>query len=177
MFISTSILIVFFTFFSCNDESLQKYFVNNQDNDNFISIDIPASMLILNDSVTSENKEALRSLKKLNILAFKINELNKGVYSVENNKVKAILKNDKFNELLRIKHEKSKVIIKYLGDDELIDEIILFASNDNKGFVLVRVLGDKMKVESMVKLIHDLGPMQKDNDAFIQIQKLFEQVN
>ncbi|MCB0473194.1 MAG: DUF4252 domain-containing protein, partial [Flavobacteriaceae bacterium] len=68
--ISALLMVMLLT--SCADQhSLQKYYVDNQDNADFISIDIPASVITLKDNVSAEDQEALKSLKKMNILAFK----------------------------------------------------------------------------------------------------------
>jgi len=65
-----------FLLISCNSKpSLQKYFVDNSENKDFISLDISPSILNLDKSkLTVEQNEALHSFQKMNILAFKRNE-------------------------------------------------------------------------------------------------------
>ena len=65
---STLIITILFT--SCNSKStLQKYYVDNQENRNFIAIDIPTSALKLDEStLTDKQKKAYRSIGKLNFL-------------------------------------------------------------------------------------------------------------
>lgn len=172
------ILITVVLFTSCNGgQSLQEYYIEKQNNDNFISFDIPASIFSLKDDVSNESKETLNSLKKLNVLAFKINNTNKTDYSVENEKIKNILKNKKFNELMRGKNKGIHFVIKYLGTDEAIDEVILFASDKTKGFVVARVLGDHMNPEKIMKVIKDMKSLDKDNAAFSQLGNLLEGFN
>ena len=76
--------------------SLQKYYIDSQDNKNFISLDVPASIINLKENVSPEVEGALSSLKKFNILAFKKDDTNGTEFKVEEEKVKAILKNPKF---------------------------------------------------------------------------------
>jgi hypothetical protein len=160
-------------FSACNKEqSLQEYIVENQENSNFLSIDIPANVLQLNEDASSESKETLASLKKLNVIAFKINDANKDDYTTELQKVKAILKNDKFTELVRMKHDNASIQVKYLGSEDAIDEIILFASEQTKGFAVARVLGKNMQPEKMMKLIQNMDEMKKDSPVFAQIEGL-----
>ena len=97
------ILAIAVTSASCGSEaSLQKYYIDNQDNKNFLSIDIPASIISLKDDVSPEAVEAYKSLKKMNVLAFKKNETNGAEYEIEKKKLKSILKNDSFIELMRM---------------------------------------------------------------------------
>lgn len=46
-----------------------------------------------------------------------------------------------------------KGVIKYMGNDEMIDEVIIYGDNDEKGFMLIRVLGNNMKPENLVKFM------------------------
>ena len=168
-----SIMILNSLLISCNNEpSLQEYYVEKQESNDFISLDLPSSIITLSDDVTSEMKETMASIKKLNILAFKIDSLNKEEYLVEYKNVKDILKNDKFNELVRMKHKNANIIIKYLGTDEAVDEFILFAADNTKGFALARVLGNKMNPEKIMKLAQNINDVDKDNSAFAQIEDL-----
>ncbi|MDG3581538.1 MULTISPECIES: DUF4252 domain-containing protein [Galbibacter] len=150
------LIITVFVAVSCsnNKPSLQEYFVNNNDNPNFISLDIPSSILdVSKSSLSQQQKEAYESVKKLNVLAFKINGENKAEYEVEKNTVKEILKNEKYEDLMVINSGKHKGVVKYLGDDDAIDEVIVFGSDDENGFALIRILGNKMKPENMMTLV------------------------
>lgn len=174
-------LVIFFTsiaFIACEKEqSLQEYFIEKQESNNFISFDVPAGVLQLDENATQDTKETLASLKKLNVIAFRINETNKLNYTSEIDQVKNILKNDKFNELVRMKHEKASIMVKYLGTDDAIDEVILFASDQSKGFAVARLLGNKMQPEKIMKLIQNMDELDKNNTAFSQIETLFREVN
>ncbi|QLE02263.1 DUF4252 domain-containing protein [Galbibacter sp. BG1] len=141
---------------NCGDRkpSLQEYFVTKGENPNFISLDIPSSILDVNKtSLDTKQKEAYQSVKKLNVLAFKLNDDNKAAYEAEKTTVQDILKNEKYEDLMIVNSGKNKGVVKYLGDDDSIDEVILFGSDDEHGFALVRVLGNKMKPENMVTLV------------------------
>ena len=60
---------------SCNDQaSLQGYFVDNQESKNFLTQDIPISMLKIDETkLSKEQKEAYNSVERLNFLGFKAN--------------------------------------------------------------------------------------------------------
>ncbi len=171
IFVYTLILTVVLT--SCNSEkSLQKYYVEKQSSDNFIAIDLPASLINLNDNVSEESQKTIKTLKKLNILAFKLNENNEADYVRESKEIKEVLSNKKFNDLMRGKHENISFAIKYLGDEDKIDEVVIFASESSKGFIVARILGDGMNLTDMMKLMKDVEKFDTDNPAFAQIGDL-----
>src|SRR5690606_7583875 len=129
------------TLFSCNQNpSLQTYYVDNQEKPNFLSVDIPANFLNLDEnSLTAEQKEAYESIEKLNMLAFRLTEHNQTDYDIELQKVKTILDNPKYEELMRGGNAvDGKFVIKILGEEDDIEEFILFGSSNNKGFAIVR---------------------------------------
>jgi len=170
-----SVLIVLSVLISCKGEpSLQKYYVEHQDSDNFISLDLPASMVNFGDNVSTETKETMQSIKKLNVLAFKLNDNNKEAYLSELKKVKLILKSDSYSELIRVKHKKANIIVKFLGKEDAVREFIVFASDNNKGFALARVLGNQMDPEKIIKMTKDLKNIDENGQVFSQIKGLIE---
>ncbi|NAS30316.1 DUF4252 domain-containing protein [Flavobacteriaceae bacterium R38] len=140
---------------SCNNgQSLQQYFVDGADDRDFISADLSTSLLNLSEvDLTSEQKEAYESLKKINVLAYRLTGENKAEYDVERAKVREILKQPKYQDLMKVNSGTVKASIKYLGDDDAIDEVIIFGTDKQYGFALIRVLGDDMKPESVSELI------------------------
>ncbi|MEN8125595.1 MAG: DUF4252 domain-containing protein [Bacteroidota bacterium] len=163
---------------SCNEEqSLQQYYIEKQESNNFMSIDIPASIISLKEDVAPEEKETYESLKKLNLLAFKVNDDNKTEFEIEKEKVKQILKGKNFNELIRMKHKNANVIVKYLGKEDAIDEVIVYASDNEKGFALARVIGDNMQPDKIIKLINNIESVDEDNPLFSQFESIVKEIN
>lgn len=162
---------------ACTKEpSIQQYYVEKQQNDNFIAIDLPASLLKMDENASAETKETMATIKKLNVLAFKINETNKEDFDNEYAQIKTILKGDHYNELMRMKHENVNIIINYEGAEDAIDEFILLASDRDQGFALARVLGDKMQPEKIIKMANDFKNIDKDNEAFAQLAEIFSEI-
>lgn len=137
-----------------SNQSLQEYYVDNAENPHFISLDLPASILNLDAAnLTAAQREALQSLKKLNVLAFKKTMDNAEAYKVEKARVNAILKNEAFVELIKLNSKYGKGVIKYLGDADAIDEVIIFGNSDENGFALIRVLGNNMNPAHIMQLL------------------------
>ena len=97
------VIIGIFLLSSCNDEpSLQKYFVENTENKNFIALDLSPSMLNVDSSkLSTDENEALKSFEKVNILAFKLNDSNKAEFEIERTKLNKILKEEKYQQLMK----------------------------------------------------------------------------
>ncbi len=89
--------------FSCKSEpSLQKYFVEKTENKDFLAIDLTPKMLNINNAkLTDSQREALTSFRKMNVLAFKVNEKNKAQFDIERATVTSILKDEKYQQLMK----------------------------------------------------------------------------
>lgn len=162
-------LVIVFT--SCNQgESLQSYYVSNQEKPNFLQVDVPVSMVKLaEEQMNEEQKEAYRSIDKLNMLAYSVTE-DKASYDLEREKVSKILQNEKYEELMRGTMDGGRFEVKMIGDDDLIDELIIFGSSADKGFAIVRVLGDDMDPVKIMKLgdvLQNIDADQTDVKNFI----------
>lgn len=162
---------------SCNQgETLQTYFVDNQETPNFISVDIPISFVdIENVELTAEQQEAYDSIDKLNMLAYTLGTDNAEDYKAELAKVKVILKNEKYEELMRGGNATDgKFVVKYIGDGNLIDELIVFGNANDRGFALIRVLGDDMDPAKIMKLGDVIGNMSSDENKVEEFMDFFK---
>ena len=170
------IVITVFTMWSCNDGlTLQRYFVDHQESKNFITQDLPISMLKIDDSkLTAEQKEAYKSVKRLNFLGYKVNETDTENFNSELAKVRSILKQEKYNDLIDFTYQGAKVSMKYLGDDEESDEIILFGSSNDLGFAVVRVLGDDMSPDKLMTLGSVFNNADVDGSQFKDMMSFFK---
>ncbi|MEL0457103.1 DUF4252 domain-containing protein [Flavobacteriaceae bacterium SZ-1-7] len=156
---------------SCGNEvSLQRYYVDHQEAKNFISQDFPLSMIEIDKSgFTEEQKEAYDSVDKLNFLGYKANEKDVTSYEAELVKVKTILSDSKYNDLMEFSDKGNKIQVKYIGTDDEADEVILFGNSKELGFAIVRILGDDMSPDKMITLIN---AMQNANLEEAQIERI-----
>ncbi|PNQ72422.1 DUF4252 domain-containing protein [Hanstruepera neustonica] len=161
---------------SCNNgPSLQTYFVDNQESADFITADIPTSLVTLQeDSLTESQKKAFKSLKRLNFLGYKKNENNVDIYNSELSKVKSILKDKKYIDLMEFSDKAMKFDIKYIGDDDSADEVVVFVNSPDMGFGIVRVLGDDMRPENMATLVDALQKADFDESQLNGITDFFK---
>jgi len=172
----TSAILVLLTLLSCNSEpSLQKYFVENTDNKDFIALDVSPSILNLEKTnLSTKQNDALKSFDKMNILAFKANAKNQAQFKTERAKVKAILKNPKYQELMKFGSGKDGASISYVGTDDNIEEFVVFANRKENGFAVVRVLGKNMNPNNIMTLMSVLQKSKIDMEQLKPLQQLIK---
>lgn len=163
---------------SCDSyPSLQKYYVDSQSSADFIALDIPASIVTLKEEDASEEVRAtLKTIKKINFLGFQMSDTNIDEYKIEQQKVKAILKNPKYQELIRLNMGAKSLVVKFLGEEDAIDEVIFYGADKELGFALVRVLGDKMNPAKMMALAQEIN-IDGDAAGLQQIGSFLKSVN
>lgn len=159
---------------SCNSEpSLQKYFVENTENKDFIALDVSTDILNLDKAkLSAEQTEALNSFDKMNILAFKANDKNQVEFEAERVKLKAILKNPKYQELMKVGSGKDGASVSFVGTDDNIEEFIIFANRKENGFAVVRVLGKNMNPNNIMTLMSILKESKIDMEQLKPLQQL-----
>ncbi len=164
------------TLLSCsNEKSLQRYLVDRQDDDAFLKIDIAASLLQTDsNSLTQEEKDILETVKKINIVAFPLKGENVSEYDVKKQELKDIINQDQYKTLMKFGSKNRGATLKYLGEEDAIDEIIIFASDDEKGFALFRLLGENMRPDQMIKLLNSIERGDINASELSSIGKLFD---
>jgi len=140
---------------ACSGEpSLQKYYVENQENENFVVLDVPSSLFLGDNSgLSEEDQKVIRSIRKANVLVLPVNNNNQDVYQEEKATMETILKDEKYKVLMRFDSSGRNVKVMYLGEQDAIDEVIVYANDDTKGFAVARLLGDDMNFAAVMKLM------------------------
>ncbi|WP_415189991.1 DUF4252 domain-containing protein [Psychroserpens sp.] len=172
-----TMLILVVTLQSCNqDQTLQTYYVDNELAAGFTSLDVPVSMLQIDEeSLSEEELEAYESIEKLSLIAFVLDESNKEQMDVEYAKVLTILKDPKYEELMRGGNSTDgKFIIKCIGDGDNVDEFILFGNSNNTGFGVIRVLGDDMNFNKIAKLAAVLQDSDIESSQLKKFSEFFK---
>jgi hypothetical protein len=161
---------------SCNSEpTLQKYFVENTENKDFIALDISSNILNLEKTkLTVAQNEALRSFDKMNVLAFKLNDKNKAQFETERAKVNLILKDTVYQQLIKFGSGKEGASVSYVGTDDHIKEFVFFANKKDVGFAVVRVLGKDMNPTHIMNMISVLKESKIDLEQLKPLQELIK---
>ncbi|PKD16990.1 hypothetical protein APR41_06000 [Salegentibacter salinarum] len=161
-------------FVSCSNEpSLQEYYVENQQDNKFIALDVPTSMFTNAEELDENQRATLESVKKINVLALPVKE-NKEEYEAEKTKLNSILQDEKYQLLMKYGSNDRKAEIYFTGDEEAIDEIIVYGYDDTKGVGVARVLGDDMNPKKLMELMKSLEKGDVDVDGLKGITGMFK---
>ncbi|HLW32149.1 MAG TPA: DUF4252 domain-containing protein [Aequorivita sp.] len=142
------------TLSSCSEKSLQKYLVEKQDDEKFVKMDLATSLLQgKNSDFSQEEKDILNTIKKINIVAYPIKDGDTADFEKEKKELTDILAQDRYKELTRFKSNTWDATLKYTGEEDALDEVIVFASDSRKGFAVFRLLGENMRPDQMLQLM------------------------
>ena len=161
---------------SCNSEpSLQKYFVENTENKNFIVLDVSPSILNIDKTkLSAEQNQALQSFDKMNILAFKLDATNQAQFEIERAKVDTILKDVKYQQLMKFGSGKEGASVSFVGSDDHIEEFVLFANKKETGFAVVRILGKDMNPTNIMTMMSVLQSATIDLEQLKPLQEMLK---
>ncbi|MCT8339898.1 DUF4252 domain-containing protein [Flavobacteriaceae bacterium TK19130] len=163
--------------FSCSDQqSLQEYLVEKQDDNAFLKVDIATSLLESeNSNFSPEERAVLETVHKINVVAFPIKDDSTGTdYSAERDKLKEILKGEKYKTLLKMGSNKRGATLKYVGEEDAIDELIVFASDNERGFAVFRLIGDNMEPDKMIQLMRSIDEGDVDVSSLKSVGDMLE---
>ena len=172
VYILISLLLV-----SCsNKPSLQKFFVENAEKKDFIALDVSSSILNIDKAkLSTEQKAVLASFDKMNIIAFKATPKNQVAYEAEKSKLNGILKNEEYQQLMKIGSGKDGASVSYVGTDDNIKEFIFYANKKENGFAVVRVTGDNMNPTNVMTMLSVLQKSKIDLDQLKPLEGLMKQ--
>ena len=164
---------------SCNnDPSLQKYLVDKQDDDKFMKIDLATSLLQSDESnFTPEEQQVLNSVKKINVVAYPLKGSNKEGYDTERKKIQEILAAEEYQTLMKMGSNKQGATLKFTGEEDAIDELIVFASDNEKGFAVFRLIGDDMEPDNLIKLMSSIDKGDIDVSQLKSIGGMFDDMD
>ncbi len=168
------ILIMLLFSISCSTKGgqLQEYFVASSDKPDFISFTIATSIFDVSEaSLTPEEKELYQSIQKVNVLL--LPNKNTDTYKEEEKEVLSILKGGDFEQLISISDKSMNGKLYYIGDEDHIDEVVLFGKQPEKGFAVVRLLGDHLKIEDLGKIMQVFQKAKVEDGAFDMLKDYF----
>ena len=157
----------------CNQKpSLEKYFVENAQKPNFVNFDLAPSMINTQKlKLTNEQSEALKCFDKMNVLILKKTTKNTAIFDLERQKLNGILKDEKYQELMKFGIGKEGAAISYVGDDDHISEFIIAGNKSEIGLAVVRITGKDMNPNNIMKMI---SVLQSSNMDIKELQPIFD---
>jgi hypothetical protein len=167
----TGLLLGGLLFASCNSgPSLQEYLVDKQEDNNFVKVDLATSLLYAEeDKLSPEQKEVLKTVKKINVVAYPMKD-NEVEYTAERTKILDILSQERYQTLMKMGSNKKGVTLKYLGEDDAIDEVIIFGNDSD---IVFRLLGKDMNPGDMIRMVETMDTDNVNLSALAGIEALF----
>lgn len=161
---------------SCkNEPTLQKYFVESSENKDFTVLDVTPNILNLEKTKLSSNeKNVLESFEKVNILTFKADDKNKTQFEAEKKKISSILKDIKYESLIKVSIGKDGAEFKCVGKDEHIDEFILYGNRAENGLAVIRITGNDMNPTAVLEMLKLMQKSKIDVEQLKPLQELFK---
>jgi hypothetical protein len=146
---------------SCQTESLQSFMVDHKSDENFISVDFSLRTFVDNfDELDPEQKEIFEDVNKVNFIAFKKNESNDAQFNTKREQLLKILSTEfEEGQLMSLNVDGNQMQMFADNVDKTVEEIVVFASNNEKGFLVARLLGDDLNPENFMKLAKMSGEM------------------
>ena len=150
--ISVSFIFSLFLLASCSDTmSLEEYLVKNGKDKRFTAVNLSSDVFLSGANLSTEEREKVSSIRKVNFLAFKKDSTKTG-YRSSKQQLKQILNENGFKKLVNFNNADAEAQLKYTGNEVKIDELILYAESEEKGFMVARLLGDGMKPKDFYNL-------------------------
>ena len=148
--------------------SLQSYYVEKSEDPNFISLTVPASILnIAVDSLGADQQEALATLKKLNVLIFRNTQQDDNqLLNTEAATIQKILAKGTYIELMKLRSEGYQGSLSYLGTEDAIDEMVIYAKGGKEGFALIRIMGEGMNPKHIKPFVEALQKSKAKPEDF-----------
>ncbi len=164
------------TLMSCDQNpSLQKYFVEKTESSDFISVDISPSILNSKPELLSaEEQKALESFKKMNVLAFKANEQNQAQFDIERSNLAEILKDKKYQQLMKFGSGKEGAAVYFVGKEDAIEEFVLYGNKKESGIAVVRILGKNMNPEDFMVMLKAIQHADIDMEQLKPLQEILK---
>lgn len=151
----------------------------NSENSNFLAVDLGADILKINkDELSKDEKEALNSFKKLNILAFRKNDDNEVLYRKEKEEVQSILKgNSTYEQLMSFGSGAQGASIYAVGNTDKISEFVIFGNQNEAGFAIVRIIGKNMSPNHIMNFMSVLEKSNFDKEQLKSFEEFFRKDN
>lgn len=162
--------------FSCKKETtLQSYLVESQEKKGFITVDIPASVVQLsNDKASEEDKETYESIRKINITGLPYKNSDDATYEAEKSKLKEIIKNSSYKQLMSFKKDGVSAGVYYSGEADAINEIVAIGYGKEFGVGVARILGEKMNPSKIIDMMQN-AKIDAEGINMEQIKKILKE--
>jgi len=156
---------------SCKTDLLEDYFVKATESPDFFVMNIPSSILTIDESkLDAETKRQINSIKKVNILVYK-NDSDLSKKKQEFAEAEKIVNKKTYKNLGKINNDGYKVIFSYQGEPDKIDGLVFLGKDKKYNFLIGRLKGSDVNINNLVKALKHI----KDVDDS-QVKSVFDMI-
>lgn len=154
---------------ACQQKSVQQYIVKNSENPDFISMNINPKDFLKNHPL--EKEHILNIIERVNLLLFNKNDSVQ--FKKEYGEIAAILKDEKYQDLIRTSNRDIKFQVDYVGTEENIKEVIILIRQRKEKMALLRILSNGLNVTQLSKISTSLGENSVDKEGLTNMLENF----
>ena len=138
---------------SCKQDSIQQFFIDSQEKEEYIVFDMPISLFSSGqDHLNEADQAVLNSVKKVNFVALTKKNADDILLQSELQRVKTILNNSEYQEIMQMNQENMGIAVYFIGEEDAIEEMILVAHQKEMGFGVARLIGEDMNINELMNL-------------------------
>lgn len=138
---------------SCKQDSIQQFFIDSQEKEEYIVFDMPISLFSSGqDHLNEADQAVLNSVKKVNFVALTKKNADDILLQSELQRVKTILNNSEYQEIMQMNRENMGIAVYFIGEEDAIEEMILVAHQNEMGFGVARLIGEDMNINELMIL-------------------------
>lgn len=159
---------------SCQDSPIQEFFAQKQEDPNFNSFVLPASLLgIAQDSLSEQQKEAVNSLNKVHLIWQEKDSLNTDI-SASVLQAKAALEDPNYETMMKVQMPWGQGQVLFKGTEDAVDEFILMGARDSL-LIMARIMGDNMHPKYLMPFLSSMNNAQPDMEALKPLMMMLKE--
>jgi len=89
-------------------------------------------------------------------------------------KITQILKDETYQQLMKVGSGKDGATISFVGDEDNINEFVVFGKSKDNGFVVVRILGNDMNPNNIMTMLSVLKEAKIDTAQLAPLKDLLK---
>ena len=163
-----------FTLASCQDSPIQEFFAQKQEDPQFNSLVLPASLLgIAQDSLSEQQREAVNSLKKVHLIWQEKDSVHTDI-SAAILQAQAALQDPNYETIIKVQMPWGQGQVLFKGTEDAVDEFIVMGARDSL-LVMARIMGDNMHPKYLMPFLSSMNQAQPDMEALKPLMMMLQE--
>ncbi len=163
-----------FTLVSCQDSPIQEFFAQKQEDPQFNSLVLPASLLgFAQDSLSEQQREAVNSLKKVHLIWQEKDSVHTDI-SAAILHAQSALEDPNYETMIKVQMPWGQGQVLFKGTEDAVDEFIVMGARDSL-LVMARIMGDNMHPKYLMPFLSSMNQAQPDMEALKPLMMMLQE--